>query len=132
MRYYLESPVAKGHKLMQKGQMGNYPIYHCSASNTSWVLFMYGSKPRHLRKFDPSGVRLLAEVHPVPDDWEGEPQVIGIEETTYDDLVRQHGVGPLVDIVQNGDVLVLIDLDGVPTRKFVVDGTGRLSTVPFR
>ena len=136
MHYYLDSPVAEGSKLTQKGQIGSMPIYHCKHSNTFWILEMVITGDRFLVKYDPeTGTVDQAQRFAVPSDWSGEPQTIGIRQTTYHDLMHddnRHNLEGIRQLIRGGDYVCLIDDANHVTHLFTLDQEGNLQTQPIR
>lgn len=135
MRYFLESPAAKGKKLMHKGQVQTMPIYHCHHSDTFWVLMMSALGKRHLVPYDPkSGMIDSSTSIAVPEDWEGEPQTIAIDHTTWQDLNHpdySHQLRGIRDLIQNGDSVCLVNDSNQMTHVLSVDSSGNLTPRPI-
>jgi len=131
MRYFLSSPAAQNSRLVQKGQDGSMPIYHCQTSNTFWILTMQISGERHLLKYDPqAGTVDRNESTEVPSDWEGEPQTIGIDHITWQDFQHPeyaHNLQGIKDLILNGDYVCLIDDHNRITHLLTLDSQGNFN-----
>ena len=136
MRYFLPSPLAKGSHLREKTPDGSPTIiFHCKTSNTLWKLYWTITDGRILLRYDPTTHQVdWSQKHAVPQDWEGDPQIIGITEEVWRDLnhpdystQKEH----LKDILRNGDILCVVDGTG-HCRTWIELHNGQLTPKPAR
>lgn len=135
MRYFLESPARKGGRLNPKGQIDSMPIYHCKETNTFWLLMMKMSGKRYLLRYDPdAGTVDSSTAVIVPDDWEGEPQTIGIDYTTWQDMGLPdyaHTRSEISKLIRNGDFVCLVDESNRVTHLITIGEHGQLVPRPL-
>ena len=114
-RYLLSNPNDPNDPLIQKGQAWDEPIYKSQKGNEYFLLKFAFNGTRSLHPFDPSTGQIIGHATVVDAEWEGEPRVIGIDESTWDDLNKLASTDPnaeaalkeLLGGVLNGDVLRL-------------------------
>src|SRR5262249_27240872 len=85
-RYYLKNPKNNGDILVRHGQSWDEPIYKGRDTNDFFILKWGRSFTRELFPFDPSTGTITGKSFPVPDNWAGEPRVLGIDEDLWHDL----------------------------------------------
>jgi len=131
-RYYLPSPAAEGATLRQKGQVGSYPIYHCQESGTFWILRWNLPNDRSLVRYYPDEGKIDPnDAHPLPTEWDGEPQTISVVYDIWMELCHPGHLDHSVDLqgairqhIEDGDILLALGIDNDIIGQIHVDGDG--------
>ncbi len=137
-KYYLKNPKNNNDILTQKGQSWDEPIYKATQSNDHFLLSMAGDGSRTLIEFDANTGQCVGNPTPVPHNWRGEPVVMGMERSTYDNLLDMCDRGDLVanqvwsDLLRrmvDGDILRLTENGRTVARLVVEQRRGGLEIV---
>ena len=112
-KYYLTNPQDSRYRLVEKGKTGSQPVYYCYATNTAFLLtnYMHKLEQRLLVEFDvKTGEKVPSQIWPVPSDWQGEPEAIMVDQSTWARAQQNDSFEKtLIAIVNNGDELFLVD-----------------------
>ncbi|AGP41489.1 hypothetical protein [Sorangium cellulosum] len=129
IKYHLKNPKNNNDILVQNGQSWDEPIYKATQSNDYFLLRMDGDGGRSLVEFDVNTGQCSGSATRVPDNWQGEPVVMGMEQSTYDnlldmcdrgDLVSQQVWADLVRRMVDGDILRITE-NGRTVASLVVE-----------
>jgi hypothetical protein len=116
--YRLPSPADPNCRLTKRGSSWDSTIYHCTATNTFWMLHMDRHGNRFLYAYLVDGPKPIIEKSqkfPVPGDWTGDPETVYVAlETIQDSQISADAVnlpGGLRQLVDNGDRVLVTDCD---------------------
>jgi hypothetical protein len=130
-RYKLPSPASPNSTLTKRGSNWDSTIYHCSASNTFWLLHMDRQGNRFLYAYLIGGAKPVIDKkqkYPVPADWSGDPETIHVPIETINDIETQTADNPfiadeLAQLLAEGDRILVTDSDdAVVGELFLRDG----------
>jgi hypothetical protein len=129
--YKLTSPTDPNCRLTKRSSTWDSTIYHCTATNTFWMLHMDRHGNRFLYAYLLGGRKPIidkSQKFPVPDDWTGDPETVYVAlELIQDSQVSGDAVNVperLRHLVDNGDRVLVTDYDNAVIGEIVRHGDG--------
>lgn len=119
-RYYLRNPRHHDDLLKKQVDQEDGPIYRGQNFNDYFRL-VWSDRRLLLGLSGPNGDPVADEAYPVPDNWDGDPETIGIDQSTWDNLIDLHNRGnlsasetfaTLVAWLRQGNILRAKNADG--------------------
>ena len=117
--YKLPSPANANAPLTKRGARWDATIYHCTATNTFWLLHMDRNGNRFLYAYLIDGEKPVvdkSQKHTVPEDWTGDPETITVDLEIIQDSASQKPdavnlPSGLERMLDNGDRVLVTDSD---------------------
>ncbi|TWU10290.1 hypothetical protein Pla52o_57460 [Novipirellula galeiformis] len=127
--YRLPSPADPNCRLTKRGATWDSTIYHCTATNSFWMLHMDRHGDRFLYAYLIDGPKPIidkSQKFPVPEDWTGDPETVYVAlESIHDSEMSGDSVnlpGGLREVLDNGDRVLITDFDNAVVGEIIRDG----------